>query len=298
VWIRDEAHVDRARKEFGEFSQSPGDAKYDAARLASEIRREEEALAREAQKRYVDVRSSWGRMAARQMPVTLSLMGISVIVFLASNMGNEAGGTLARLCITDFFRIEDEVRGSRIAEQADVNFDTEVARRVGKLEEVRSGEVWRLVTPMFIHFGPFHLLFNMMWLHQLGGAIERRNGHWRFLAIVLVISSISNLAELYLPDPFAVLQGRQAMEFAPNAAFGGMSAVVFGLFGYIWISSRLDPTCGLYVDEQTVVLMLIWLAVCSFGVIGAMFGVHVANVAHAMGLIVGATIGYLRALVT
>ena len=62
VWIRDEGQVDRARKEFGEFSQSPGDAKYDAARLASEIRREEEALARQAQKRYVDVRANWGRM--------------------------------------------------------------------------------------------------------------------------------------------------------------------------------------------------------------------------------------------
>jgi hypothetical protein len=47
------------------------------------------------------------------------------------------------------------------------------------------------------------------------------------------------------------------------------------------------------MDEQTVVLMLIFLVVCTLGIVGP-----IANVAHAMGLVVGATIGYVRALIT
>jgi GlpG protein len=70
---------------------------------------------------------------------------------------------------------------------------------------------------MFLHFSPLHLLFNMMWLKDLGGVIEVRRGRWRYLGLVLLIAGISNLAQGIVSGPF----------------FGGMSGVVFGLFGYI-----------------------------------------------------------------
>jgi GlpG protein len=292
IWIRDEGHVERARKEFGEFATSPGDSKYDAGRLATEIRREEEALAREAQKRYVDVRANWGRIALRQMPVTVALIGISVFVFLASNMGKESRGILSRLFLTDFEQIDDEVRAESLAGgPSPIGHDAEVVQRVGELREIQHGEIWRIVTPMFIHFGIFHILGNMWFLHELGGNIERRRGHWRFLVLVLVIAAISNLAEFWLPDPLKVLQGKEMMAFSPDPSFGGMSGVVYGLFGYVWVQSRLDPTSGLYIDEQTVMWMLLWLVVCTLGIVGP-----IANIAHAMGLIVGATIGYVRSI--
>jgi len=64
-----------------------------------------------------------------------------------------------------------------------------------RLVEVRGGEVWRLVTPIFIHFSIFHILFNCMMAYQLGGAIEMNRGSTRLALLVLLTAVPSNLAQ-------------------------------------------------------------------------------------------------------
>ncbi len=59
--------------------------------------------------------------------------------------------------------------------------------------QILAGQVWRLVTPIFLHFGPFHLLFNMVFLYLLGGMIEERRGPWRYLLLGLVCAVLSNV---------------------------------------------------------------------------------------------------------
>ena len=143
------------------------------------------------------------------------------------------------------------------------------------LPEIRHGELWRLLTPIFIHFGPVHILCNMLWLRDLGSMIEGRQSSWHLAALVLAFAACSNFAQFYVSGP----------------AFGGMSGVVYGLLGYIWIRGKRDPGSGLYLHPSTVLMMIVWFFACYSGFIG-----RVANTAHAVGLGLGMAWGYLSSL--
>jgi membrane associated rhomboid family serine protease len=53
-------------------------------------------------------------------------------------------------------------------------------------EPVRHGQVWRLLTYIFLHGGFWHILLNMWGLFMFGRSLEQRLGRWRFLALYLV----------------------------------------------------------------------------------------------------------------
>ncbi len=144
--------------------------------------------------------------------------------------------------------------------------------------EILKGQVWRLITPIFLHqsllkdLGFLHLLFNMLWLFDLGSMIEARQSTRRLAVLVVVIAALSNLGQYYVSGP----------------SFGGMSGVVYGLLGYIWMKGKFDPASGLFLHQQTVTMMLIWFFACLFHLIP-----NVANTAHAVGLGVGMAWGFL-----
>ena len=139
----------------------------------------------------------------------------------------------------------------------------------GTLPEIAHGQVWRVLTPIFIHFGAIHLIFNLLWLKDLGSVIERVFGWTRLLALVLTSAVLSNLGQFYFTGPY----------------FGGMSGVVYSLFGFVWMRSKFDPACGLRLTTQTVVLMIGWFFFCM------RFG-DIANYAHGIGLAVGMAWGF------
>lgn len=143
------------------------------------------------------------------------------------------------------------------------------------LFEVRAGQIYRLLTPIFLHFMVIHILFNLMWLWDLGGAIERRWSGGYLLALVAGTGIASNLAQYAYSGPL----------------FGGLSGVVYGLLGFTWLRGHFDPACGLAVPRAVVSFMLVWLALCFTGLLGP-----VANAAHLTGLIAGALWGWLSAL--
>jgi GlpG protein len=148
------------------------------------------------------------------------------------------------------------------------------------LPEIMRGEVWRLFTPILLHGGLVHLAFNVLCLIDLGGLIERRQGSRRFTLLVLALAAISNLVQYYVAGP----------------NFFGLSGVLFGLLGYIWIRGRVDPRSGLFLQPQIIAIMLVWFFLCFTPLPFMMSGSHIANGAHAGGLVAGMLFGYVSGL--
>jgi len=63
---------------------------------------------------------------------------------------------------------------------------------------ILDGEVWRLVTPLFLHAGIWHLFCNMLVLYFIGSRLEELYGRWEFLAIYLVSGIFASAVKLGL----------------------------------------------------------------------------------------------------
>jgi membrane associated rhomboid family serine protease len=145
----------------------------------------------------------------------------------------------------------------------------------GGFGEIASGEVWRLVTPIFLHGGPLHIFFNMLWMWDLSRLVELVKGPL-FLGIFVVVTAIaSNLLQF-------VITG------SPN--FGGMSGVIYALLGYVWMQGKYNPGFGFVLHQSTVIMMLAWYVLCWTGLLGP-----IANWAHTGGLVLGVAWGFLDA---
>jgi len=151
-------------------------------------------------------------------------------------------------------------------------------------EFIAGGQVWRLITPIFMHGDMRHLLFNMVGLFILGRLVESRRGSWRYVGLVLAAAVISNCAQY--------VRGFYWGPFSPNVVqFLGISGVVYGLFGYAWFKSMFDPSAGIFLSPMFIAFVLISLVLCISGVIG-----NIANTAHIAGLATGAAIAYFPVL--
>src|SRR5262249_9751338 len=149
------------------------------------------------QRQFVDVRTSWGQPQQWKTPLTIILMVMSFVISIGAN--SIGFGGQERKQVVGWFTYIPPLQSQRFQRFWDerVSIDgsqTEIVIRFW-LDTLRRGEVWRLITPMFIHWSFFHLLFNMFWLKDLGGAIELRRGTWRLLALVLLSALIPFFAE-------------------------------------------------------------------------------------------------------
>ena len=86
---------------------------------------------------------------------------------------------------------------------------------------IAAGRLWRLVTPIFLHFNLLHIIFNGLWLVQLGPVVEQAYGRSRFLFIWLA-TGVGGFA--------ASVLYRWDWREVPVPG-GGASGVVFGLIG-------------------------------------------------------------------
>jgi len=114
---------------------------------------------------------------------------------------------------------------------------------------VAHGDWWRLITAAFLHYGPFHLLLNMLALWWFGSLLERRIGSGRFLLLYLV-SGLAGSAGALILDPttptvgasgaiFGILGAGLVLEQQRDYVFGGsaMGIIVINLIFTFSISN-------------------------------------------------------------
>jgi GlpG protein len=263
LWIYNEDHLPRARDELQGFLTNPDDPRYKSAvDSAKNIRREERALDQKYRKNFREAADLWGYPSLQRRPVTVSLMIICLVCFaLGQSRQNQ-------LKLRDALRFSTEV------------VDSQGHERNNGWKDIERGEVWRLVTPIFLHFSILHLLFNVTALFSLGTMIEIRRGSLRLAAMILVMAIASNIGE-FLYD--------ERVDPGATHIFGGISGVVCGLFGYVWMKSLYEPEQGMILHPNSVTFGLLWIAMCMTGVFGP-----IANAAHVVGLIMGVALGVFK----
>ncbi len=265
VWVLEEDQVPSAKEELEAFRENPGAEKYAEAKSKADALREKEIKkSREVKKKVVRANETWNQSFMQRTPVTITLIVMSIAAVMVTTNPDKP--------FSFGSRIEPGLTWLALAPIRESEREGYMIVPTNTFEAIFQGEVWRLFTPMFLHFHFFHLLFNMMWLKDLGSVVEARRGRWKYLALVLLIAGLSNAAQ-------GIMSG-------PN--FGGMSGVVFGLFGYVWMQSRFVPSSGFYMPPNVVMMMLLWMFICYFG----LFNMRIANTAHTVGLVVGMTLGY------
>jgi GlpG protein len=245
VWVHSDDQIEGAKKLLTEFRANPTDPRFRQAAAPAEKMRERSQAEDDAyRKKVITGRQLFPLLASHGFGlITYALIIASVAVFLFSNLGRDL----------------ERISGLFISAR-------------GGLQEIRHGELWRLITPIFIHFPTStfiiaHIFFNMLWLRDLGSMMEARLGSIYFAVFVVVIAAASNLGQYLVTH---------------NPGFGGMSGVNYALIGYVWIRGRFDPAAGLFLDKQSLVLALIWFAACFTGYLGP-----IANVVHGVGLVMG-----------
>ncbi len=135
--------------------------------------------------------------------------------------------------------------------------------------DIYSGAYWSLFSTVFVHVEIWHLVFNVYWLFQLGGRMEKALGWWRWLIFVAAASLVSSSAELALTGSTGI----------------GASGVAYAFFGFMWLTRRRVPEFAKILDPRTVIIFLVWLVACM--VLTATHVFAVGNAAHLTGLLFG-----------
>jgi len=145
----------------------------------------------------------------------------------------------------------------------------------GKINEfILQGEVWRLITPIFLHATIFHIGFNMYALFVFGAELERAYGHWRYLVLYLLGGFAGNVLSFVL---------------TPSPSLGASTAI-FGLVSAEAVFVYQNR--NLFGKRARPVLLNLLLVVVINLALGLTPGSLIDNFGHLGGLIGGATFAW------
>lgn len=267
LWIRQEDQLPVAREHLYAFVNNPDDPRYikameSASQILAEKEKQRKAAAKNIRRMEVRPRSA---MSGPIPPLTLTLLILSIVISLVTTLGkpkptNEWGVAV--------------VKTLSFVSQADY-----IATEGDPAASLRKGEVWRAITPIFLHLSMFHLAMNMFMLVSFGRMVERWLGTPRYALFVLLLAVGSNLLQGLMPE---ALQG--------SPFFGGISGVLYGFFGYVWVRSSINPMLGVSIPMP---VAMIFVGIIVLGLSGVFPSLRLAHLAHLGGLLIGAAMGFV-----
>jgi membrane associated rhomboid family serine protease len=135
---------------------------------------------------------------------------------------------------------------------------------------VGSGDYWRLLTAAFLHYGPFHLLFNMLALYWFGSLLEQRIGSGKYLLLYLV-SGLAGSAGALIASPLT-----------PTV---GASGAIFGVLGAGLVLERQRD----YVFGGSALGIIVINLVLTFSIANISIGGHIGGLIGGIVAMLGLT---------
>lgn len=180
--------------------------------------------------------------------LTYLLCGICVVVMLAYYLSGNTPGTF-------LYNLGYLGRGSGI--------------------DIWKGSYYYLVTSFFSHNDYMHLLFNMLWLLQLGTVLELTLKPWQYALFMLSATVISSGAELAFVGDTGV----------------GASGVVYAMFGLLWMGRGQIAAWRAVATRNNLNVFVVWGVLCVF--LTYTHILNIGNAAHGAGFLYGLCIGGL-----
>jgi len=187
-----------------------------------------------------------------KIPVVITLLLVSLLMSTVVSFG-ENTQLLRYFTITDFQLFDDRVSYTSL------------------MFNLESWQLWRFISPIFLHFNLSHIVFNSLWLWIVGTVIEQRHGSGALLFIVCTAGILSNIAQYLLSGPI----------------FGGMSGVVYAIIAYAWLWDKLHHNKLRIVSNALMAFMMGWLVLGYTGILSQLGMGNIANTAHLVGLACG-----------
>jgi membrane associated rhomboid family serine protease len=139
----------------------------------------------------------------------------------------------------------------------------------------REGAVWQLVTYLFLHGGPLHLLFNMLMLFLFGSPVEREIGSSEFLTLYLTCGVLAGVFSTILAVASA----------APVAILGASGAVYGIMLAYAVLNPYQVVTFWFIPMRATTMVLILGGLALVFQITGQR--THIAHLTHLGGLLAG-----------